>query len=59
MHIGGIGCSEGLGPDFDPLLNLPSGSYEPARETATAKARAPGNIEGGITASRCSEDLFG
>jgi hypothetical protein len=59
MDTGGIGCSEDLGPDFDVSAQPPSGSYEPAWETTTAKARAPGNIEGGITASRCGEDFFG
>jgi hypothetical protein len=59
MDFGRIGCSEDLGSDFDVLLNRPSGSYEPARETTTATARAPGNIGGGITVSRCGEDLFG
>jgi hypothetical protein len=59
MDIGGTGCSEDLGSDFDVLLNPPSGSYELTRETITAKARAPGNIGDGITASRCSENFLG
>jgi hypothetical protein len=60
MKVARIGCSEDLVPSPSRVLmywSASAGFFAPARETTVATARYPEVLEGGTTASPCSEDF--
>ena len=60
MKVVKIGCSEDLAPSPGQVFmywSAPAGFFAPAQALNMVKARYPKVLEGGTTASPCSEDF--